>query len=127
MPSLLRDPGVARMLTASAATLEAITTCAPVWHELDFGRLRLPAGRRRLAIDAALGHLERALVVLPYDARAARWHAAERARLEGVGRSPPFVDGQIAAIAATSDLVLVTRNVRDFAPFQGLRIESWHA
>jgi predicted nucleic acid-binding protein len=35
------------------------------------------------------------------------------------------VDGQIAAIAAVNDLVLVTRNVRDFSGFAGLDVESW--
>jgi hypothetical protein len=41
-----------------------------------------------------------------------------------VGRTPPFLDGQIAAIAFVNDLVLVTRNVDDFAPFEKLRIEN---
>lgn len=37
----------------------------------------------------------------------------------------PCVDGQIAATALTHGLVLVTRNVRDFAPFDGLTVEDW--
>ncbi len=123
-PAGLRDEGVSSRL---ASLLDVVVTCAPVWHELEFGRQRLPAGRRRRAIDAAIAHLEPALVVLPYDARAARWHAGERARLTRAGRTPPFVDGQIAAIATTNDLVLVSRNARDFAPFEGLRVESWHS
>ena len=37
---------------------------------------------------------------------------------------PPFADGQIAAIAAVNDLLLVTRNTADFAYF-GIEIEDW--
>jgi tRNA(fMet)-specific endonuclease VapC len=49
----------------------------------------------------------------------------ERARLIGRGETPPFIDGQIAAIARTRDLALVTFNNADFRRFDGLRIESW--
>jgi tRNA(fMet)-specific endonuclease VapC len=45
--------------------------------------------------------------------------------LVSAGKTPPFVDGQIAAIAAVHGLVLVTRNVRDFLSFSGVRVESW--
>jgi tRNA(fMet)-specific endonuclease VapC len=63
--------------------------------------------------------------ILPYDADAADWHAAERARLAFAGRVPPFVDGQIAAIAVTRGLTLVTANVADFRPFAGLTVIDW--
>jgi tRNA(fMet)-specific endonuclease VapC len=35
------------------------------------------------------------------------------------------VDGQIAAIAYANDLILVTVNTRDFAPFKDLQVEDW--
>lgn len=41
-------------------------------------------------------------------------------------RSPPFVDGQIAAIAYVNDLILVTRNTEDFSNFSDLKLENWH-
>jgi tRNA(fMet)-specific endonuclease VapC len=63
--------------------------------------------------------------VLPYDAAASEYHAIERARLERIGRTPSFADGQIAAIAHTNDLILVTINLNDFGGFQDLRVESW--
>lgn len=103
---------------------EEIVAAAPVIHELWFGCYRLKPSRKRALLDAYLGKLS-AVPVLPYDARAARWHAEERARLETVGQAPSFVDGQIAAIARVNDLVLVTRNVGDFARFAGLEIEDW--
>jgi tRNA(fMet)-specific endonuclease VapC len=63
----------------------------------------------------------------PYGERAARWHAIERARLTAAGRSPPFLDGQIAAVAAVHDATVVTGNVAHFEPFDGLRVENWLA
>jgi hypothetical protein len=44
--------------------------------------------------------------VLAYDEPAAHWQGHERARLEGLGRPAPYVDGQIAAIARVNDLDL---------------------
>ncbi len=63
--------------------------------------------------------------ILPYDEGAASWHGHERARLEGLGRPVPYVDGQIAAIARTNKLVLVTVNSRDFARFSDLKVTNW--
>jgi predicted nucleic acid-binding protein len=42
-----------------------------------------------------------------------------------MGQAASFADGQIASIAAVLDLRLVTANRRDFAPFEGVRIEDW--
>lgn len=116
------DPGVIDRITEAGSS---IATAALVWHEIQFGWLRLPSGRRRRAIEAVIDAMAAAVVVLPYDTSAAAWHARERARLTQLGRPPPFVDGQIAAVAAVNHLVLVTRNVRDFSSFTGLEIESW--
>jgi len=55
------------------------------------------------------------------------WPARERARLSKAGRRPPFVDGQIAAIAATNGLVLVTANPKDFTVFRGLEVTDWRS
>lgn len=105
---------------------DRICTAAPVWNELLYGCYRLPVSKRREKIERYLREiLEPSLLILPYDARAAEWHAAERARLGGLGRTPPFRDGLIAAVARSQDLVLVTRNVRDFEEFEGLGIEDW--
>jgi tRNA(fMet)-specific endonuclease VapC len=63
---------------------------------------------------------------LPYDAEGAKWHASERVRLSSIGQSPSFVDGQIAAVASTNNLILVTRNITDFENFSGLSLENWY-
>lgn len=103
-----------------------LATCAIVWHELRYGATRLPASRKRRAIEAYLEQVVRtALPILPYDEESASWHAQERARLERRGRSPSAADGQIAAIARVHELVLVTANVRDFRRFEGLDVQDW--
>jgi len=63
--------------------------------------------------------------MLDYDRAAAEWHAFERARLAANGLTPPFSDGQIAAVAAVNNLTLVTFNTVHFNRFEGLRVESW--
>jgi tRNA(fMet)-specific endonuclease VapC len=117
------NPRVLGHLEAHAAS-SAIAS--PVWHELLFGCRRLPRGKRRSALEAYLEEVVRAtLPILPYDEPAAAWHAAERARLEAAGKAAPFVDGQIAAIAATRELTLATANVADFRSFRGLTVVDW--
>ena len=66
-----------------------------------------------------------AFPILPYEESAAQWHARERARLESIGRTAGFADGQIASIAVTTNLILVTRNLKDFDGFEGLHLENW--
>ena len=101
---------------------------SPVWHELWFGCLRLSPSRRRKVIESYLRDVvATTLPVLAYDAPAAAWHANERARLTGKGRPPPFVDGQIAAIAAINGLVLVSANVSHYGGFADLEVENWRA
>ena len=99
---------------------------APVWHELRFGCARLPPSRRRDTLERYLEDVVLAsFPVLDYDREAADWHARQRARLVADGQTPPFVDGQIAAIAHVNDLIVVTSNDRDFEDFQGIRAERW--
>ena len=117
------NAGVLRRLFAHEGE---IAIAAPVWHELRFGCERLAPSRRREAIERYLEDVVLAnLPVLNYDREAADWHARERARLSAAGRTPPFVDGQIAAIAFVNGLVVATSNARHFADFEGVRVESW--
>lgn len=103
----------------------AIAVPAPAWHELLFGCRRLPPSKRRDAIEDYLETAVRACFpILAYEESAAAWHAQERARLVAVGRTPPFVAGQIAAIAKIHGLTLVTGNTGDFRPFH-IEVASW--
>ena len=99
---------------------------SPVWHELRFGCERLPPSRRR---DAVERYIETVVLhsfpVFDYDLEADDWHARERARLVAAGKTPPFVDSQIAAIACVNGLTLVTSNEGDFREFSELKVQSW--
>ena len=103
-----------------------IAIAAPVWHELRSGCVRLPQSRHRDAIERYIEDVVRtSFPVIDYNLEAADWHALERARLSAEGRTPPFVDGQIAAIAHVNGLTLVTSNISHFRGFQGLRLLDW--
>ncbi|MBK8539644.1 MAG: type II toxin-antitoxin system VapC family toxin [Ardenticatenia bacterium] len=117
------DPEVIRHLQQHDGR---IATATLVWHELLFGCYRLPPSARRTMIERYLHDVvSPAVPLLDYDARAAQWHAAERARLAAAGITPPFVDGQIAAVAAVNGLVLATLNHADFQCFEGLKLADW--
>ena len=108
------------------AESHACATAAPVWHELRYGVSRIPRGKRRDELEAYLTDVVHAsFPILAYDAMAAAWHGAERARLERLGKTAAFVDGQIAAIAVVNGLELVTADAKDFRRFKGLALNSW--
>jgi tRNA(fMet)-specific endonuclease VapC len=122
----LRTVPDARVMDNLRLQQHHICTTAMVWHELWYGAARLSPGARRTRIERYLHEVVLAtLPLLPYDASAASWHAQERARLEKKGRTPPFVDGMIAAVAAVNKLVLVTHNLADYRGFADIDLVTW--
>lgn len=108
----------------SNAHLSAISVT--VWHELVYGVNRLLEGKRKDELSAYLTEVvQGSFPILPYDEEAAAWHGAERVRLEKLGQSVPFGDGQIAAIAFVNGLELVTDNLTNFCRFHGVTVKSW--
>jgi tRNA(fMet)-specific endonuclease VapC len=102
-----------------------IAIAAVVLYELVRGVELLPNSKKRLQTT---DYIESVLVkfpILPYTQDAAKWHGETAARLQLQGKTPPFVDTQIAAVAKTNNLILVTRNVDDFENFTDLKIENW--
>lgn len=96
------------------------------WQELCFGVGRLPRGAcQRELVEFLEEVVLPTIPTLPYDEKAALWHADERARLEKLGKTPPFIDGQIAAVAHTNGLPVVTANPKDFRMFKGLAVLNW--
>ncbi len=101
-------------------------TAAIVWHELVYGCELLPASKRKEQLQAYLEMLlMNGLIILPYDQLAADWYAKERARLQLQGKTCAYADGEIAAIAVSNKLTLVTRNTQDFQNFQNLSLQNW--
>jgi tRNA(fMet)-specific endonuclease VapC len=106
----------------------SIALAATIWHELLYGLYRLASSARRKQLENYVFNILAAdFPILDYTQQAALWHAQERARLVATGRTPGYADSQIAAIAATNQLTLVTRNVDDFADFEGLKVQNWFA
>lgn len=104
-----------------------VAISSTVLHELIFGCERLPESKKRSHIERYIEEvILNSVPILAYDSKAARWHALERARLTSIGKTPAYADGEIAAVAATNGLILVTRNLSDFKDFDGLNIITWH-
>ncbi|MGB3309317.1 MAG: type II toxin-antitoxin system VapC family toxin [Nodosilinea sp.] len=104
----------------------AVAIAAVTYHEMKYGCLKLPASQKRQRLELYLQQrVEAVLPIFPYDDQAAAWHAIERERLTKQGKTPPYLDSQIAAIAAVNRLTLVTRNITDFESFQDLPLENW--
>lgn len=106
-----------------------IVTAAIVIHELYYGWSKLPEGsKKKKTIKTYLDNvIIPSIPSYPYDNSAAKCHAIERARQKAIGRPMPFVDGQIAAIAAVNNFTLVTRNLTDFKSYSDLKIVNWHS
>ncbi len=97
-----------------------------VWHELLLECFRLEQSSRRETIEHYLEDVVlNCIPILEYDWVAAEWQARERARLVSTGLTPSFADSQIAAVAFSKNLILVTLNKRDFQNFDGLKLENW--
>ncbi|NOU22020.1 MAG: type II toxin-antitoxin system VapC family toxin [Methyloglobulus sp.] len=101
-------------------------TAAIVWHELVYGCELLAASKRKKQLQSYLAMLlANGLTILPFDQLAASWYGKERARLQRQGKTCAYADGEIAAIAVTRQLTLVTRNTQDFEHFQNLALQNW--
>lgn len=95
--------------------------------ELFYGVNRLPAGRRRLKLEAGV---ERAIKfagprVLVYDQPAARAYADLLAARMKVGRPISAEDGMIAGICLATGAAVATRNVRHFKGIGIKVINPW--
>jgi len=102
------------------------STASVVIHEINFGINRLAEGKLKNNLRLFLKQLETyKFQIYPYDTEAACYHALERAKLVKKGLTPAFVDGQIAAIASTNNLILVTRNTSNFINYSHLSLEDW--
>lgn len=96
--------------------------------ELRFGIAALPEGKRRDALQFGLEQRVLPLFdgrVLPFDEAASHSYARLRARARALGQAIAPVDGYIAAIAATHDLIVATRDSPPFKAAGLLVINPW--
>lgn len=116
------DPGVVARI--QSVEVGHLALCAPVVAELWYGVARSDPQRRehnRHRLDLLL----QGLPCLPLAGESARRCGELRAQLTGAGTPIGPYDVQIAAIALTEDLTVVTRNLREFERVPGLRVENW--
>ena len=122
----LRPAPNAKVLARLKRHQDELSIASMVWHELWFGCQRLPVSAKRMAIERYLNDVVAvSMPIFPYDQAAAEWQAGERVRLAQLGKTPPFADGQISAIAKVNELILVTLNPTDFAAFAEVKVEDW--
>lgn len=99
------------------------------WNELLFGVNRMVAGRRKdLLFTDLIDDIQACYPIIPYDNHAAWIHADIRARLADAGTPIDFQDTQVAAIAVSNNMILVTRNTKHFEPVRQvstLMMENW--
>ena len=95
---------------------EGLYLSAITIEELRFGELMMPKGKKREALHHIIDNLVENYEgrVLSFDNIAAEACTVFHERAIAVGRTPTIEGLMIAAIASTNDLVLTTRNVRDF-------------
>jgi predicted nucleic acid-binding protein len=82
--------------------------------ELRIGILALPKGRKREQLEAWFETLVETIDCLPWDATVSGRWAGLVVDLKRKGLTVPLLDGMIAATALQHDLVVATRNTRDF-------------
>lgn len=104
-------------------------TTAITLAEIEYGIARLPAGRRRhlLAATAAEIFADFQDVILPFDVRAAHRYAAIVADRESSGQPIATADAQIAAVCASRNAGLATRNTGDFVSTGIELVNPWQA
>ena len=122
------SPAVAAWIAGRDA--EELYLTAVSEAELLYGVAIVPAGRRRNQLEAAMlrwldtGFAER---ILPFDSAAARAYAEIAAGRRSAGRPIAPADCQIAAIARSRGMTVVTRNVRDFGDIDIEVVDPWTA
>jgi tRNA(fMet)-specific endonuclease VapC len=115
-----RSPSIRQKLPTVPA--HDIVVCSIVRGELAFGAAKSQTPEKSAAKQ---NRFLEPYATLPYDDPAAVRFGRIRADLEAVGTPIGPYDLQIAAIALTHGLILVTHNVGEFGRIKGLQIEDW--
>lgn len=99
-----------------------IALCSIVKSELLFGAHKSAKSAENLA---RLEVFFSPFVSLPFDDQAAELAGSVRANLEKAGTPIGPNDLLIGAVALSLNLIVVTRNTREFSRISGLRLEDW--
>jgi len=121
------DPSVRNWLDEQAA--ETLYLCSVTIAELMFGIAALPKGKRKDKLTTALDGVLALFAdrILPFDTNAARRYADLAVNARAAGRGFPTPDGYIAAIAASRDFAVASRDSSAFTAAGLTVIDPWSA
>ena len=99
--------------------------------EIFLGIELLQQGKRRTHLEAVANIIfteDFSGRCLPFDSQSAEVYAQIVANRQRLGKPITTEDAQIAAIALTANIVLVTRNTKDFVEINGLKlVNPWES
>ena len=137
MSGFLLDTNVVSEMTKhrpSPRVIAFLTHRTDLWlsslvvHELEFGLHLTPPGRRRERLRADLSRFlgTYAHRILDLDRASADWAARLRADAVRSGRPADLADMLIAGTALAHNLVVATRNVKDFEGVNVAVVNPWN-
>lgn len=111
------------------ARIDSHTAEALAWSVISLQELHLGAAKSTAPAGmlAYIHALRQRYTLMDYGATSAQQAGKLQAMLQRQGTPIAGNDLQIAAIALTHDLTVVTHNTREFARVPGLRVEDWYA
>ena len=102
---------------------------AITWAESLTGLKRMPEGKKKEALSTFYNEIiYEQFEIIPFDQHAVTIYSDLYPKLESIGKLPPEFDLQIASIAIANNMILVTRNTKDFAQISSvsnLMLENW--
>lgn len=117
-------PDVAQTWFADTRDRHAITVVTVM--ELVYGVQRMPRGRKRSAVAAAIEAIVASARILEMSAAAAIAAGNMRSDRASSGRPLDLADAQIAGICSVHRAALATRNTRDFEGLGLELVDPWH-
>lgn len=126
LAELSRPNGNRRVFTWYEQRQRQCAMAAPCLYALLRGINGLPENERQAALRQFAEELQRSgPPVLGFDQEAALWLGRERVERWRQERGWSALESQQAAIAASRELSLVTRNASAFAGIADLKVEDW--
>ena len=102
---------------------------AITWAESLTGLKRMPEGKKKEALSTFYNEIiYEQFEIIPFDQHAATIYSDLYPKLESIRKLLPEFDLQIASIAIANNMILVTRNTKDFAQISSvsnLMLENW--
>ncbi len=110
-------------------TQKQSNVCAITFAECMYGLKRIQNEKKRdLLFDFYINTIQTMYKFVDFDIHAANMYSDLKERLERIGKPVQELDLQIASIAIANNLILVTRNVKDFdaiSEVSNLMLENW--